>query len=238
MFAVTWLPARKDSNVRLQNRRVVGATVLAFAATLVLAGCGAGQITQTDTEVPAINGANVQVGTLYIRNATLQFPPAGPAYTVGSTAALSLTIVNSGARDDELVGVTSDASRGAVIQGSKVVVARSSLVINPPAVSQDTTSGTPSPSSTAPVTPSSSSSSTTASPSTTATSPTSSAQATTSSVAPPVTIGQGSVVLQGLTKSIFPGQTIKVTFVFRDAGSVTVAVSVGDPVQPSTSTAN
>jgi copper(I)-binding protein len=53
-------------------------------------------------------------------------------------------------------------------------------------------------------------------------------------VAPP--IGHGSVVLQGLNKSIFPGQAIKVTFVFRDAGSVTVDVSVGDSVEPSTST--
>src|SRR4030088_2700089 len=108
MFAVTWLQARKDSNGRLQNRRVVGAPVLAFAATLVLAGCGAGQITQTATQEPAINGANAQVGTLYIRNAALQFPPSGPAYRAGSSAALTLTIINGGPQDDELVGVTSD----------------------------------------------------------------------------------------------------------------------------------
>src|SRR4030081_1810884 len=133
VFPVIWLQARKDSNVRLQNRRVVGATLLAFAAALVLAGCGAGQITQTATQEPAINGANAQVGTLYIRDAALQFPPSGPAYKAGSSAALTLTIINAGQQDDELVGVTTDAASGAVIQGSKLVVAGSSLVISPPA---------------------------------------------------------------------------------------------------------
>src|SRR5262245_59691477 len=58
--AVRW----KDSDVRLQNRRVLGVTVSALGAALVLAGCGAGQITQTDTQQPAVNGTYAQVKTL------------------------------------------------------------------------------------------------------------------------------------------------------------------------------
>jgi copper(I)-binding protein len=235
VFPVIWLQARKDSNVRLQNRRVVGATLLAFAAALVLAGCGAGQITQTATQEPAINGANAQVGTLYIRDAALQFPPSGPAYKAGSSAALTLTIINAGQQDDELVGVTSDAASGAVIQGSKLVVAGNSLVISPPAAGPDTVSGTSSPSSSAPATTSSSPAASTSPPtsaSPTSPSSTSSSPATTSSAATPVTVGHGSIILQKLKQPIYPGQTIKVTFIFRNAGPVPVDLPIAAPSQP------
>jgi len=227
--------------VRLQNRRVLGVGGLALAAALVLAGCGAGQIAQTAGQEPAVNGAYAQAGPLAIRDAALQFPSNGQAYTAGSSAALMLTIVNETGQDDELLGVSSDAATGAVIQGSKIVVARNSLVVTPSkqaggAASVTSTPSSPasSTSSSSPATtssssgaPTSSSSTSTATSTATSTSTPTSAPATTSSA--PVVVGQASIVLQGLKQPVWPGQNIRVTFTFRDAGSVTVDLPIASP---------
>jgi copper(I)-binding protein len=240
VFAVIWRPqtmkARKDSDVRLQNRRVLGGGVLALAAALVLTGCGAGQIAQTAGQEPAVNGAYAQAGALAIRDAALQFPPNGEAYTAGSPASLMLTIVNETGQDDELLGVTSDAASGAVIQGSKIIVSRNSLVVTPSkqtgATGGDAASVTSTPSSpaspTSPATTSSGSgTSAPASSTTTTTSTSTSAPVTTSSA--PVAVGKASIVLQGLKQAVWPGQNVRVTFTFRDAGSVTVDLPIASP---------
>jgi len=44
-----------------------------------------------------------------------------------------------------------------------------------------------------------------------------------------VTVGQASIVLQGLKQPVWPGQTVKVTFVFRDSGPVTIDLPVAAP---------
>ena len=64
----------------------------------VLTGCGAGQITQTATQVPSVNGANGSVGPIAIRDVQL----AAPGNAQRSTrpvrrARLIVTIVNTGA---------------------------------------------------------------------------------------------------------------------------------------------
>ncbi|MEC3982472.1 hypothetical protein [Amycolatopsis sp. H20-H5] len=224
--------------MRLQNRRVLGAGVLALGAALVLAGCGAGQITQTDSQQPAVNGTYAQVGALVLRDASLRFPADGQAYGVHSNAPIAVTVVNQGAKDDELLSVTSDAATGnATIEGSKVVVASHSLVIGPldaveatgeaPVVSATPTSSAPSSSESSKPTGTSSSSS--GSPSATTSVPTS------SSAALPEKVGEAKVVLQDLTRQVWPGQTIKVTFVFRDAGPITFELPVGAPSRGRTS---
>jgi copper(I)-binding protein len=223
--------------VRLQNRRVLGSTVLALGAALVLAGCGAGQLTQTSSQEPAVNGAYAQASALFIRDAVLQYPPNNKAYAEGSSASLKLTIVNTGGTDDELVAVSTDAAGGVDIQGSKLVVARNSLVVSPSeqtgATGGDSVSVTPSPtaspttSPSAPVTsPSSSSKSTAPTSSSASTSP--SAPATTSS-APPVQVGKATIVLRDIKRPVWPGQTIKVTFTFRNAGPVTFDLPIEAP---------
>lgn len=122
----------KDSDVRLQNRRVLGAGVSALGAALVLAGCGAGQITQTDTQQPAVNGTYAQVKTIVLRNVAVQYPAQGPGYAAGSPAPLTLTVINQGQKDDKLVSVTSEGSSGpAQISGDTAIVAGHSLVIGP-----------------------------------------------------------------------------------------------------------
>jgi copper(I)-binding protein len=213
--------------VRLQNRRVLGAGVLALGAALVLTGCGAGQITQTDSQQPAVNGTYAQVKTIVLRDAAVQYPTSGAGYPAGATPALTLTIVNQGAQDDSLVSVTTADGTQATIGGSRDVVAGHSLVIGPDdAVEstnevQPTSSGAPSSSSEAP-------SSTGTSSSGTATS-SSSAETTATPTAAPATVGKGTVTLAGLKQPLWPGQVIKVTFVFKNAGPVTVELPVAAP---------
>ncbi|WP_410637127.1 hypothetical protein [Amycolatopsis sp. lyj-346] len=226
--------------MRLQNRRVLGAGVLALGAALALAGCGAGQITQTDSQQPAVNGTHAQVKTIDLRNAAVQYPTSGPGYAAGATPALTLTIVNRGAQDDSLVSVTTEDGGQATIEGSKTVVATHSLVIGPDHAvestneAQPTSSGAPSSSPSAPTssgTPTGSSSATN--------SPGNNLTATATSEVPssgpaatptaPEKVGQATVTLPALKQPFWPGQVIKVTFVFQNAGPVTVDLPIAAP---------
>jgi copper(I)-binding protein len=217
--------------VRLQNRRVLGAGVLALGAALVLAGCGAGQITQTDSQQPAVNGTYAQVKTIALRDVAVQYPTSGPGYPAGSTPALTLTIVNQGTQDDTLVSVTAGDGTQATIGGSKDIVAGHSLVIGPDDAvestneAQPTSSGAPTSSSEAPASSTGTSSTGTATSSSSSEAPSTSATPT----AAPATVGKGTVTLGPLKQPLWPGQTIKVTFIFKNAGPVTVDVPIAAP---------
>lgn len=217
--------------MRLQNRRVLGAGVLALGAALVLAGCGAGQITQTDSQQPAVNGTYAQVGNLVLRNAALRFPLEGQAYPAGSAAPLTLTIVNQGKEDDELVSVSSEGATGdAVISGSKAIVASHSLVIGPSDSVESTKEIAPTSAPSSPGAPSSNSEAP-ASPG----APSSSGAAgvvTPSASAEPGQVGKATIVLQNLKQPLWAGQTIKITFVFKNAGPLTVDLPIAAPARP------
>jgi copper(I)-binding protein len=217
--------------VRLQNRRVLGAGVLVLGAALVLTGCGAGQITQTATQQPAVNGTHAQVKTLALRDAAVQYPTSGAGYPAGATPALTLVIVNQGAQDDSLVSVTTEDGAQATIGGSKDIVAGHSLVIGPDDAvestneAQPTSSGAPTSSSEAPTSTGTSSTGTATSSSASSEAPATSATPT----AAPATVGKGTVTLPALKQPLWPGQVLKVTFVFKNAGPVTVELPVAAP---------
>jgi copper(I)-binding protein len=223
--------------VRLQNRRVLGAGVLALGAALVLAGCGAGQITQTDSQQPAVNGTYAQVKTIVLRDVAVQYPTSGPGYPAGATPALTLTIVNQGTQDDSLVSVTTEDGAQATVAGSKAVVAGHSLVIGP----DDAVESTNEVQTTSPAAPTTSSSNSPSSPTATKseTNTPGSLTATSTSEVPstgpaatptqPEVVGKGTVTLPALKQPLWPGQTIKVTFVFQGAGAVTVELPVAAP---------
>lgn len=232
----------KDCDVRLQNRRGLGAGVLAVGAALVLAGCGAGQITQTATQQAAVNGTHAQVKNIALRDAAVQYPTSGPGYPAGATPALTLTIVNQDARDDALVAVTTEDGGQATISGSKAIVAAHSLVIGPDDAVESTNEvqqTTAAPSSSASATPSSTSSSSTATstgsvanpPGNLTASPTSEVPSSGPAATPtaPEKVGQATVTLPALKQPLWPGQVIKVTFVFQNAGPLTVELPVAAP---------
>lgn len=104
------------------RRRVLssalGMAVLGVGLAAVLAGCGAGQITQTDTQLAGINGANGNAGPIALRDVQLAYPPNKQGvYEPGSNATLIMTIVNTGLTPDTLVRVTSPAATSVLING-------------------------------------------------------------------------------------------------------------------------
>ncbi|GAA1199862.1 copper chaperone PCu(A)C [Prauserella alba] len=113
------------------KRRMIGAGIAGIS--LLVAGCGAGQITQTDTQVAGVNGGSSEVGDIAVRNAELAFPanvePA--AYLEGSDAEVVMSVINTGLQADELQSVTSDAAENVAITGETSVPADTTLAVGP-----------------------------------------------------------------------------------------------------------
>ncbi|KMS89000.1 hypothetical protein ACZ91_22810 [Streptomyces regensis] len=110
---------------------MIGAGMAGIA--LLVAGCGAGQITQTDTQEAAVNGASAEVKTIAIRNAEVAYPgdvqPA--AYLEGDDADVVMSIVNTGEKADELLSVTSDVADDVTVSGTKSVPADTTVSVGP-----------------------------------------------------------------------------------------------------------
>lgn len=111
----------------------VGPIVAAVGAALLVTGCAAGQITQTDTQVAAIDGTSAEVGPIAIRNAEVALPEgAGPEVPVcpqGSDAETMIWIVNQSGQADELVSASTEAADNVVLEGSRAVPAYRTLVL-------------------------------------------------------------------------------------------------------------
>ena len=239
-----------------QKSRLAVVVALATGLGLAAAGCSAGQITQTDTQVAVVDGASGDVGAIAVRNAQFAFPVSGHEYKAGDEAAVVVTIVNNATTADKLLSVSSDVGGPATLDGDVELepntsvaslfdeLDRSSSARATPSV---TTTSTPSGSST----PSTNSSSSTPSepsdsstPSVTGSSTPSSAassaassstsgrpSATSSSSAAPAKPGKVSIVVK-LTKEFSPGHTAKVTFLFEKAGPLTLDLPIGFDPKP------
>lgn len=124
------------STTGIVHGRRLAAAALAVAALAFVAGCSAGRITQTDTTVAAIPGADLEVeapgGRILVRNAHVVYPGT-EGYPRGGSAPLELRIFNDTQEPVRLVAVTS--SRG------QVVLARGGSASPSPTA----TAGTPAP---------------------------------------------------------------------------------------------
>lgn len=191
--------------------------VAGLGAVLFVAGCGAGQITQTDSQNAAVNGAMADIGSIAIRDAELVLPDALPEgetescqliyyYPAGANAPIELFIVNGGDVDDELMSVTSEVAGNVAVEGDTSVVAGSSLVVGEHARA-DAGEKLGDPEVMAP--------------------------ASGSSAAPEVgEAGRARVILEQLTRDIRPGQSVEVTFTFKNAGAITVDIPTDAPIYP------
>ncbi|WP_197318887.1 copper chaperone PCu(A)C [Saccharomonospora sp. NB11] len=112
-----------------------GPVVAAVGAALLVTGCGAGQITQTDTQVAAINGTSVDAGSIAIRNAEVAYPETNgsePAvYPKGSDAGTTIWLVNQSGKADELLSASTEAAADVTLEGSRTVPAYRTLVLGP-----------------------------------------------------------------------------------------------------------
>lgn len=197
-------------------RKILPAAAVGLAALLGAVGCGSGQVTQTDSVEPAVDGNQANIGSLALRDVLLAYPESG-GYRKGDSAPLQLSIVNTGETDDRLVSVSSPASGGDVeLIGDASVPGGTSVHVIAPDASAEL--GEPS----EPASESAPASSAPKSPAT---------PAPTTSPAP-AKVGTMSVVLTNLTMDLPIGRNIPVTFVFAHAGTVTVQVPTAAPGVP------
>jgi copper(I)-binding protein len=225
--------------VGIARRRVLtrfAPAVAGLGIAVLLVGCGAGQITQTDTQQSAVNGGSGQVGAIAIRNAELQWPdnPQG-VYAPGSSATLIVTIANTGIDPDELVAVSSPAASSVTIDGSdtgtKPLPGNFSIVSGVDV--DDSTEDVPLPSTTTSAPASTTTTETSGSQtsgsqtSSTKTSGKAPATTTTTKAAPALPPGTVKIVLNGLRtingQPLRAGLTIPITFTFARAGQCTIA---------------
>lgn len=208
----------------------IKSAALGIACAVALAGCGAGQITQTDTQVSAVDGASGNVGQVAVRDASIVFTSSANAaiHNAGGSAPLQGRIVNFGAAEDKLVGASSPVAASVRVSGSPVIASGRTLVITgqapqAAASASATASGSAAPSTGAAPTPSA-----TPEPAPTAT-----------ATAEPLPAGTTSttIVLTGLKQDIRAGLTYPVVFRFEKAGEVTVQVPVANPTAPRTASA-
>lgn len=92
------------------TRRVMAAVALAAGATLMLSACGAGQISQTATQVAAINGNQATSGGIALRNVHVVYPNSEEfSIEPGGDAELAFTAVNlSESKSDRLKSIKTD----------------------------------------------------------------------------------------------------------------------------------
>jgi copper(I)-binding protein len=217
---------------------------LAVVGAVALAGCAAGQQAQTAEQRPTVDGTNIELGALAIRDVALEYPEEG-VYEKGSDARLRMVVVNEGDSGDALIEVRSDVAEKVTITaaGEDAAGPTPTVTAPPPSPSQSSSetglpnasSENPSPSVTGTGTavPSSSASGT---PSATPT-PTPSAGAEPEAARIPIPTNglvaffdEGpTVLLSGLTEQLRPGQIISITLVFQGAGEITTDVAVSTP---------
>ena len=99
---------------------IVARVVACCAVALALIGCGAGQVTQTDRQVSAVDGAFGNVGNaIALRNVYIPYPPnQDGTYSAGSTVPVMLTIINQGNSPDELISASSPAASRVAVLGT------------------------------------------------------------------------------------------------------------------------
>jgi hypothetical protein len=198
--------------------RTILPVVAAGLVAVGIAGCSAGQVTQTDEAEPAVNGNLGNVGDIALRNVLIAYPTSD-RYREGDDAPLTLTIVNRGGTNDELVGVSSPAATDVELIGKAALPARTGLQVmvpEEPAEPTETTETTESAPSSEPSGPPETSSEPKSTPSPTET-------------GAPEDIGTMNIVLTGLTKDLSFGKNVPVAFVFAHAGRITIQVPIDNP---------
>ncbi|MCI2424005.1 copper chaperone PCu(A)C [Saccharopolyspora sp. K220] len=115
----------RPQHFKAARLRLIPAAI-GLGAVVALAGCSAGQVTETDTQVAAVNGGSGDLNKIAIRNATFIFPTSGARYPAGSSAPVQLVLTNEGP-DDKLVQVSSPYANSATLGGITELPSRTAL---------------------------------------------------------------------------------------------------------------
>ena len=109
-----------------------GLAACVLTAAVVLTGCSAGQISQTSTQEPSVNGTSATVGDITLRNVYLRAAQSTDYVQPGRSVDL-LFVASNGSpdQDDKLVGITSDIGT-VTLNGDTTVPAAGVLVVGTP----------------------------------------------------------------------------------------------------------
>jgi len=224
----------RPTGAAVAGRAVVGAVI----GAVLLAGCGAGQITQTAEQVAAVAGASGNAGPIAVRDAVIEFPEdaeGAARYPAGESAPLRMSIANSGQQPDRLVSASSPVAASVEITGLTDVYAGQVLVVEgappappptaavptPPAGATPTPGAAPTPTAGAAPTPTAGAAPT-AAPTTPASAP------ETASAVEDAT----HVVLTDLREDVQAGLTSPVVLTFEQAGDIRLDVPVANSAEP------
>ena len=113
-----------------RRRRTAAFGAIAVTAALLTSACAAGRVAQTANQRPSIAGVNAQVGTMAIRDLSIEAPPQGTFYPAGSALRLTGVFVNNGTSSDLLTDITASSVTGwgaysSITAGDQVVAAAS-----------------------------------------------------------------------------------------------------------------
>ena len=111
---------------------VPAAVVACGLAAAVLSGCSAGQVAQTATQEPAVNGTSANAGNIALRNVHLRATQSSDYVEPGRDVELIFVAANSSADvGDKLISITSDP--GSVeVSGDTAVPAAGVLEVGTP----------------------------------------------------------------------------------------------------------
>ncbi|MGH3663550.1 MAG: hypothetical protein ACRDT1_12225 [Micromonosporaceae bacterium] len=226
--------------------------MLVASLTALLAGCGAGQQSQTARTTVAIPGVDADAGKVALRNLQVVYPGREHrTYPVGGLAPLDVQIFNTGQEPDALVAVKAAGFGKVVLIGSDrqpSELCREAPVRTRPARPADTPPSepaevSPSPGQESPATPETSPSASTEhspghgpEPAPTPDEAAGSAKFTISLPPDGCALlgpnGTHQLAISELSEEISPGDEVPITFVFRNAGELTVEAPVGMPTEP------
>jgi copper(I)-binding protein len=103
-----------------------------LAAAVVLSGCSAGQVSQTATQEPAVNGTSANIGQISVRNAHLRVDLTSDFVEPGSEVELIFVASNNSPDiNDKLVSITSDVGT-VTLSGDTDLPATGNLVVGAP----------------------------------------------------------------------------------------------------------
>jgi hypothetical protein len=103
-----------------------------LVAAVTLSGCGAGQISQTATQEPAVNGTSANIGEIALRNAHLRASQTSDYIQPGREVELLFVASNNSPDvDDKLVSITSDVGT-VTLTGDAAVPAGGALLVGAP----------------------------------------------------------------------------------------------------------
>ncbi|MDR3664616.1 MAG: hypothetical protein P4L86_30230 [Mycobacterium sp.] len=113
-----------------------GLAACGLAAAVTLTGCGAGQVSQTALQMPAVNGTNATIdngsGGVDLRNVYLRAPQTRDFVKPGSMVELLFVATNrSPDKADKLLGISSDSGE-VLLNGGTTVPASGVLLVGTP----------------------------------------------------------------------------------------------------------